>query len=121
MNKYLEKIASFDEVARGSFSPAWMESHIAQKHGKKSPDGFVENAKIHLKGNWRASGRSLAEGIAGGVAGAGLGAGVAKLMKKDPRTAAVLTGLGGLYAGTIHGPLKSLSNQAKEMNKKYKD
>lgn len=119
----ITKQASVGEIARGSLSPAWMENHIAGKHGKKGPEGFVDNAKSHLKGALRANGRSVVEGAGGAVAGAGVGHLAGKLVGGDPRRAAlgaVVGGATGLYGGAIHGAYASLRNQAAEMHKKYK-
>jgi hypothetical protein len=125
-NKYLTLIkeASAGEVLRGSFSPAWMEHNIAGKHGKQGPKGIANNIVSHVTGTVRSQGRSLAEYVAGGAAGAGVGAltGLALKKKLGPegaQAAAMVGGGVGALGGSIHGALKSLSNQAKEMHSKY--
>lgn len=92
-NKYLEKIATFGEVAKGFISP----------------DG----------GGYRAGMRGNVEGLGAGAVGAGLGAGIARLLKKDPGASALASGVAGLIGGSLHGVGKSFSNQAKEMHHKY--
>lgn len=115
----LVKQAESGDAARGFISPAWMESHIAAKHGKEGPTGAAQVIGSHLNGSFRAAGRAVAEGAAGAGLGAGAGMLAASLAKKEKALAAAVGGVAGYYGGSIHGAYKSLSNQAKEMHKKY--
>jgi len=120
-NKYLEKIAlARDEFIRGAISPAWMEHHIAHKHGKQGPS-FGGTAKSELKGEFRKVGRGAIESFGGSLAGMGVGALVSAASKGkiNLQTAATKGAIAGSMAGSIHGVYASVKNQSKEHHKKY--
>jgi hypothetical protein len=120
-NKYLTKLAG--DKMRGYISPAWMEHSIAKKEGEQGPKGVVANVGSHVKGGLRIVGRGTVEGAGTGIASGGLMYGVGKLLKMNPAKlegVALTTGVIGQHIGSIHGAVKSLKNQEKEMHDKYK-
>jgi hypothetical protein len=119
-NKYLEKISSFQETAKGWISPAWMESHIAKEHGKDiSNRSAGELLESHTRGAYR---RAFAPGdialigsaIGGGLVGAGLG----HRSGKTFAGAQIGSAIGGL-AGLIHKKHTDTKNISEELHNKY--
>lgn len=119
---YLVKEASLGEVGRGLISPVWMEHNIAKKHGKSSDRNSGQELESHVGGLTRAIIRANATGLAAGTGVAAGGALAATLLKK--KNVKPLAGHLGRLAvglGTAYGGIKSMSNQSKEMHKKYSD
>lgn len=109
----MEKVAGLEElIASGtSFDDA---VELIKKADKENKEAWKATGRAQV----RSMGEGLAGGVGGGVAGAGIGAGVAKLLKKDPKLAALGAGyagyMGGALGGGLHGMKASIKNTIKK-------